>query len=67
MAMSQEVEKVQNFLDPLGDLDFFEFWKKWKFDDPLPPLGPKLGKICNKENHGETHKFKTPKIAWKSL
>ena len=63
MAMSQEVEKVQNFLDPLGDLDFLNFERIGNLMTPSPPLGPKLGKICNKENHGETHKFKTPKIA----
>ena len=39
--MSQKVEKVHNFLDPTTlpqeVLDFFEFGKNLKFDDP-PPL-----------------------------
>ena len=50
--MSKKVEKVHNFLDPSlpqDVLDFFEFGKNWKFDDPLP-LEPNLGKIWNWEN-----------------
>ena len=38
--MSQKVEKVHNFLEPpplpQDVLDFFEFGKNWKFDDPAP-------------------------------
>ena len=34
---------------PKEDLDFFEFGKNLKFDDP-PPLVPNLGKIWNWEN-----------------
>ena len=35
------VEKVHIFLDspsPHGDLDYFEFGRKFIFDDPPPPL-----------------------------
>ena len=71
--MSQKVEKVHNFLDVL---DFFEFGKNRKFEDP-PPL-PNLGKIRNLENF-ESEKnislkhLKLPKnhfktfFFWKSL
>ena len=44
---SQIMEKVHNFLDPplpQEVLDFFEFGKNLKFDDPPPPV-PNLGKI----------------------
>ena len=48
------MEKVHNFLypqeGPQDVLDFFEFEKKWKFDDPPRPLGPNLGKFWNWEN-----------------
>ena len=43
--------KVHNFLDPplpQDVLDFFEFGKNSKFDDP--PLWPNLGKVWNWEN-----------------
>ena len=39
--------KVHNFFHlPHDDLDFFEFGKSWKFDDP-PPIGPNVGKVLN--------------------
>ena len=54
--MSQKVEKVNNFLAhqpnppplPQEVLDFFEFGKNRKFQDP-PLLLPNLGKIRNWE------------------
>ena len=50
--MSQKVEKVHNYLDPPAPLpkdvlDFFEFGKHRKFDDPP---STNLGKIRNWEN-----------------
>ena len=48
LKMSQNLGKVHNFLDPppSGNVDYFEFEKKMKFDVP-PPLGPNLGKNWN--------------------
>ena len=45
--MSQNLGKVHNFLDPppQDNVDYFEFGKKLRFDDP--PLGPNLGKNWN--------------------
>ena len=51
--MSQKVEKVHNFIAPPplppDALDFFEFGKNWKYDDP-PSLGLNLGKLLNWKN-----------------
>ena len=69
--MSQKVEKVHNFLDPplpQDVLDFFEFVKNSKFDDP--PLYLiwerfEIGKTLNLLNPPSNmeHKLKTLKIA----
>ena len=45
--MSQKVEKVHNFLDPLPQdvLDFFEFGKNLKFDADLEIILAFLGTL----------------------
>ena len=46
--MTQKVEKVHNFLDPQGGLDFYEFWK---FDNlPLSDLIWEIFEIRNMLN-----------------
>ena len=69
--MSQKVEKVHHFLDPplpYDVLDFFEFGKNWKFDDPPSDLfweKIEIEKILNFGNppSEKKHKLKTLKIA----
>ena len=74
--MSQKVKKVHHFLDPplpQNVLDFFEFGKNSKFDDPPPSYLTwekfEIGNILNFGNRPseKKHKLKTLKIALKSL